>query len=283
MGVEEARLPMAEGDHSTNLPPEGGQRCRNVATVAIRALLDLIEEGAENGQVSLEAVRRIGQAVMSARGPLSSVYAKTQSSCQATFELHALERKRTDFLGRIVTQPFADLLDDHTSGVERKHLAQLFAAVRMMVGEEVYEDLRNRAACAAESHRTPEGPVDWEAFYADPEARAVQEQVLVTMGRSFRRFEPRKDWFLIVMNSNPSTVSLGSSVFVAKKAEDKAVREFTEVNMCKLFRALFASVRPDAFDDVHRRAFTERWGSDPEKIFGVMFVELQALCQQCGA
>jgi hypothetical protein len=274
---------MADGDQGTTLPPEGGRRCRNVVSVAVRALLDLIEESAEDGRVSMDVVRRIGHAVMSAQGPLSSLYTQTQHNCQATFELHAIERKRTDFLGRIVTQPFSELFDDPKSGVERKHLPQLFAAVRMMVGEEVYDDLRAKATDSAEQHRTVEGPVDWESFYADPLTAAVREQVLVTMGRSFRRFEPRKDWFLIVMNSNPSSVSLGSSVFIAKKPEEKAVREFTELNMCRLFKALFASVRPDAFDDSRRRAFTERWGSDPEKIFGVMFVELQALCQQVGA
>lgn len=281
MGVEEVRLPMAASGHTT-LPPEGGRRCRTAVSVAVRALLDLIEESADNGQVSVEAVRRIGHAVISAQGPLSALYTQTQHNCQATFELQAIERKRTDFLGRIVTQPFAELFDDPKSGIERKHLPQLFAAIRMMVGEEVYEDLRTQAATAAERYRTPEGPVEWDAFYADPVTAAVREQVLVTMGRSFRRFEPRKDWFLIVMNSNPSSISLGSSVFIAKKPDDKAVREFTELNMCRLFRALFATVRPDAFDVAHRHAFTERWGSDPEKIFGVMFVELQALCLQVG-
>ena len=46
--------------------------------------------------------------------------------------------------------------------------------------------------------------------------------------------------------------------------------------------ALFADMRPEAFDDARRAAFVERWGSEPEKIFGPLFVELRRLHNHVG-
>lgn len=259
-----------------------GKRCRNSAAVAVRAFLDLLEESSSEGVVTIDTARRIANAIMSAGGPLSTHYVRAEAECDAAFALIRVEKQRVDLFGRLITQPFAHLLREERTGIERKHLPQFFAAVRMMLGEEIHDDLKARCVAVAEHHRTEEGPVAWDAFYADPDAQTVLEHVLVTIARSFRRFEPRKDWFLIVMNSNPSTISLGSNVFVAKKPEDKAVREFSEPNLCRLFKALFAQMRPEHFEAPRRKAFVEKWGSEPDKIFGNVFVELEMLGQQCG-
>ncbi|MGE5505495.1 MAG: hypothetical protein ACM31L_13825 [Actinomycetota bacterium] len=281
MGAEDATPAVIESAVSVSAP-EGGRRCRSTAAVAVRAFLELLEESAVDGQVAVDAARRIAEAIIGAGGPLSTFYSASERACDHQFDLQRIERKRTDHFGRVIAQPFAHLFDQPGAGIERKHLPQFFAAVRMMVGEEVHEEMKARASVLAEGHRTPDNMVDWEAFYDDPLTQGLLEQVLVTIGRSFRRFEPRKDWFLIVMNSNPQAISLASNAFIPKKTEDKAVREFTEVNLCRMFRALFASVHPDTFDKDRRKAFFERWGSDPDKVFGQLFVELQRLCQQVG-
>lgn len=282
MGTHDTRPPATLAGRGTTFVSPSGRRCRATAAVAVRALLDLIDEAAVDGHVSVESARRIGAAVLSASGPLSSHYCRAESSCEAAFELVLVERSRIDTLGRLLTHSFAHLLDDPVAGIERKHLAQFFAAVHMILGEETREALKARCGATADRYRTGEGLVVWDEFYEDDEAALILEQVLVTIARSFRRFDPRKDWFMIVMNSNPSTVSLGSNVFVAKKPEDKVVREFSDIHLCRLFKALFASVRMDTFDDPRRRAFTARWGSEPDKVFGPLFVEMQGLCLQCG-
>jgi hypothetical protein len=282
MDAQGPRTPSAESVAEPAIQHDAGKKCRVTAGISVRAFLDLLEEASVDGLVSMDAARRIGAAILSARGPLAEHYSASENACDAAFTLQRIERQRVDFLGRLIAQPFSYLLDDQAAGIERKHLTQLFAAVRMMVGEETHEDLRHRAALAAERHRTPEAMVDWPAFYEDAEAMAVFEQVLVTIARSFRRFEPRKDWFLIVMNSNPSTVSVAPNVFIAKKPEDKVLREFSEAHMCRLFKALFATHRPETFDPARRKAFTEQWGTEPDKVFGPLFVELLALCNQAG-
>lgn len=281
MGAQEGSPPaQASGGMESGI--ESGARCRRTAGIAVRAFIDLMQEAAVDGWVSLDSVRRIGAAVMAAGGPLAAAYGRAEIGCEATFAMIATERQRVDYLGRLVTARFAQLLDQAGSGIERKNLAQFFSAMRMILGEDVFETLRTRCAVLVEAHRQAEGLVDWEAFYVDPDARLVVEQVLVTMARSFRRFEPRCDWFLIIMNSSPSSISLGSNAFVPKKAEDKVTRSFTEVHLTRLFEALFADMRPEAFDEPRRAAFAERWGTEPEKIFGPLFVELRRLHNQVG-
>ncbi|RAU21737.1 hypothetical protein CU669_12265 [Paramagnetospirillum kuznetsovii] len=276
MGAESA-APAVETDTAMLMREPGGKRCRGVAGVAVRALIDLLDESAHDGAVTMDVVRRIANAVLSARGPLSEYYANWESGCDSAFTLRRIERQRTDFIGRIITQPFATLLDDPDSGIERKNLAQFFAAVRMIIGEEPFEKLRTRANEAAERHRTPECMVAWEDFYRDFDVLNIFETVAVAIARSFRRFEPRKDWFLIIMNSSPSSVSTASNAFIPKKAEDKLTREFNEAQMSRLLLALFSEFRLEAFTPERKAAFMERWGSEPEKVFGPLFVSLLSM------
>lgn len=278
MGAQETAPALDQGGATVPRDP-GGKRCRSVAAVAIMALTDILEESAVDGVVTMDDVRRVARAVLSARGPLGEHYALWEDGCDAAFALRRVEQQRTDFIGRVLARPFSDYFDDRNSGIERKHLPQFFAAVRMIVGEEPYDMLRGRVNRAAERHRNEDGLVDWPGFYADDETRAVFEELLVTIARSFRRFEPRKDWFLIIMNSSPSSVSTASNAFIPKRPEDKVLREFSEAHMVRLFRALFASCRIETFTPERRAAFLEKWGSEPEKVFGPLFVSLAALAQ----
>lgn len=278
MGAQQ-NAPVAEPDSAILMREPGGKRCRGVAGVAVRALIDLLDESAADGTVSMDVVRRIANAVLSARGPLSDYYANWEMGCDSAFTLRRIEQQRTDFIGRIITQPFAPLLDDRESGIERKHLAQFFAAIRLIVGDEPYDSMRTRANEAAERHRTAEGAVAWDDFYRDYDVMQVFETIAVAVARSFRRFEPRKDWFLIIMNSSPSSVSTASNAFIPKKAEDKVTREFSEHQMARLFQALFSQYRLETFTPERKASFMERWGSEPEKVFGPLFVSLAVLDQ----
>ncbi|MGE5545752.1 MAG: hypothetical protein ACM33T_02560 [Solirubrobacterales bacterium] len=274
---ESGGSPAAEG-----LAPESGKRCRDMVGVTIRAFVNLLQDAAIDDKVTMDGVRRIAQAILSAGGPLAVYYARTESMCAATFELAAIGNRRTDYLGRLITEPFAHLLDDPDSGIDRKHLAQFFAAIRMIVGDEAHADLQARATVIAESHRGDQGMIDWDSFHDDPEIRAILEQVQVTVARSFRRFDGRKDWFLLLMNQTMASVSLASNAFVPRKPDDKPPPEFKEEQMARLFDALFQRTRPDGYTTARRDAFVKRWDAPPEKVFGPLHVEILKLKQRAG-
>jgi hypothetical protein len=274
--VTDAPSPDAE---PTGPEPPSGQHCRHVSGVAVRAMLDLIKEIAVDGKVAVADVDRIAQAILSAGGPLGTVYYQQTRTCEDVFNRIAIERQRRDPLGRLVVHPITDLLDTPT-GIERRRLPQFLAAVRMMIGEEVHEQLRARATALATTHRGIDGMIAWDSFHADPEAVLILEQVLVGIAKSFTRFDARRDWFLVVLNANPSAISTGSTSFVALKPEERAQFAFTQGHMARLFDALFVSVHRDNFPSDRVRAFSRRWNVAPEKLFGPLFLEVARLHQK---
>ncbi|MBX9633710.1 MAG: hypothetical protein K2X44_01895 [Magnetospirillum sp.] len=261
---------------------EGGVHCRSMAAQTLKAFLAALERQATGGMVSVEVARRIAAGLVAVDPAMADAFVRSEAQCGATFALANVERQRHDHWARLITRAFAHLLDNPATGMERSHLGQLFTAIRMMLGEDPHTELKNRCAAIAEDHRGADGLIDWSGYYGDARAREVLETVLATMAKSFRRFEPRKDWFLIMMNSTPSSVSLASNAFVARRPEDRSKGQFTEGQLVRLFEAMFEPMRPNHFDADGRAAFTHRMGASPEALFGPFFVELRAMASRHG-
>lgn len=253
-----------------------GAHCREISGTAIQALLRLVDEIAIDGKVSTRDIHKIAKVILAAEGPVAAAYVRREQKCTFAFHRAVIECQRADILGRLVVFPLEEWLDQ-PQGLERKRIAQFLLAVRMMVGEEDHESLRQKAAQLADAHRGSDGFVDWDTFYADPAGTLIIEHVQVALAKSFKRFEPRCDWFLVVMNANPSSVSLSSNAFVQIKPEDRAQFGFTEIHMANVFDALFASVRTEAFTSDRLRVFARRWALSPEKMFGPLFLEIARL------
>lgn len=268
-----------ERDHGAPEERNHGGRCRNIVEVALRALLTLADGKAADGMVSMDELRRIGKAVMDTDGALGSCYSAHASQCIAYFEMIECERHRKDFFGRVVTHPLTHLLIDPASGIERKNLPQFFAAVRMILGEEKNTEFRDLCTGVANELRSGSQEMPWEDFYADARMLAILEEVQVAIAHSFRHFDPRKEWFLVLMNTDPETVSLATNAFVSKKTGDKLTHQFGDTHLVCLFRALFASIRPEHFDEAREAAFVEAHGQSSKSVFGNFFVELTALEQ----
>ncbi|HXP95931.1 MAG TPA: hypothetical protein VN809_04410 [Telmatospirillum sp.] len=277
---------MEQQDHNSGFqqidePLEShGHRCRDVVVLAVRAFLDLLDTTATGDTISVDAVRRIAHAVMNAEGALSTYYDLHAMGCAAFFELVKSERKRTDFYGRVITEPLVPLLNDPTSGIERKNLPQFFSAVRMILGDDVYTEYRDRCIRVANELRGGSNLLLWPEFFLDRRTLDILEETLVTIAHSFKRFTPRMDWFLIVMNTDPKSVSLGSTMFIQRNPDEKLEHAFVEANFVRLFRALFAAVHPEKYDKTERAAFKAKYGAPPETVFGPLFVELAMLDQR---
>lgn len=259
-----------------------GTHCRSMAVQALKAFLAALERHATGGMVSMDHARRTAAALIAADPAMAALFARSEAHCEASFALANVERQRHDHLSRLITRPFAHLLDDPATGLERRHLGQLFAAIRMMLGDDTHAELKGQAAVIADDHRGGDGLIEWDAFYGDRRCRALLETVLAAVAKSFRRFEPRKDWFLIMMNSTPNSVSVGSNAFITRKPEERVKGQFSEVHMVRLFDAMFDPMRPNHFDGASRAAFTDRVGATPESVFGPIFVEIRGMSGRFG-
>lgn len=253
-----------------------GRRCRSMAGLAINQFLDLLERNSAGTSVDFAQARALAARLEAESGP-TPLWARTEGDCHAAFTMANVERMRHNHLGRVVVRHFAHLLDQPSGGLHRAHLQRLFAALRMMLGDEAHAELQAQCAEVAESHRGPDGMVRWEAFHADDRARAVYDRVLVTIAHSFRRFDPRTEWFLIMMNSAPSVVSQNSKAYLARRVEDKPTRPFTEADMLQLFRALFAGMRAEGIDHARLAPYAAPFCTTPEALIEPLFVALDAM------
>jgi hypothetical protein len=254
-----------------------GHRCREAVVLAVRAFLDLLETSATGETIPVEVVRRIAHAVMNAEGALSTYYDLHAMGCSAFFELVKSEQKRTDFFGRVITEPLVPLLNDPTSGFERKNLPPFFSALRMILGDDVYTEYKDRCLRVANELRGGSNLLLWPEFFLDRRTVEVMEGTLVAVAHSFKRFTPRKDWFLIVMNTDPQSLSLGNTFVVPINIDEKPEHAFGEAEFIRLFKALFAPVHPGKFDALRRAAFASKYGATPETLFDPLFADLAIL------
>ena len=252
-----------------------GQNCRRAAGVAIKALAAALEEQAVDGQVAIPVIRRLSDMLSKGPGPLALHYASVEQVCSTNFALQQLGRQRTNYVGRIAVKTFSHLMTDPRSGIERRHLGSFFCALRMILGEEVYCDLQDKCGAIVATLSQQNGMVSWSEFYRHPEIVLTLERIQVSVARTLRRFEPRKDWFLIVMNTAPTSHSLGSRAFIAPSGPSpKSVHDFSEMSLMRLLNAMFANVRPGAMRDEDKAGFIARWGVTVETMFGPLFLEV---------
>jgi hypothetical protein len=234
--------------------------CRQAANMAIRAFVSLLVEAQTDGQIPLASVARIAEIMMAENGPMADFYRRAEAAIRAAGAEAANELKRTDHLNRLIAQPFAFLLDQPDSGIVRRHLPPLFAAIRTLLGEDSYLDMHAATIALTERHRGGDGLIDWPAFHADPVATALLEDVLVALARAFHHFDSRWDWLV--------------SMMAAPGPDGNAPPPVTDRGLAALLLALFADMAAERFDGDRTRAFVARRGVGPEKIFGALFVAL---------
>lgn len=243
--------------------PKAGLRCRAQWEPALRGFLGILERASSNGTISMEQVHRLATAFLRAEGAVGDHFARSENSCREAFAHADMERKRHDHLGRLVARPFASLFANGGTSLDRRHLPQFFTALHMMLGDDIHADLRNRARIVAESYRGKDDSLDWNGFHQDGRSQRILDQVRIFIAKSFRRFETRRDWFLLVMNQAPASTSLASNAFVSRSAEERSVPPFTEVHMLRLLQALFNDCDPASMSR-ERRATLALTGEDAE-------------------
>lgn len=240
---------------------EEGSRCQQMAKMALGIALKRLETEAEGGVISLDQVRTVATRLSSDNALLAACCGKMARDCQADFSAQRFEVLRRNFLGRVVVKPLAALLDDPQNGIERGHLGQFFTALRMMMGNETYDQLASRAEQAALRHRGASGNVEWNGFYDDPDMAEVNETALVAMARAFSRFDVRQDWLLTIMNKTP-----------------KPGLRFERRHMYLLLSTLFAPQRIKLHFGIEaREKFVAKWGEAPEKLFGPVLTGMSGL------
>ncbi len=217
--------------------PVAANPCRDVSQMALEAFTNLLGETAKDGLVDMATVERIAKAVMETGGPLDAHYANAFSKCQLIHDEVSYRQRRIDMLGRVIVEPFCHLFDDPDSDITRQHLTQFQAALRMILGDPVIEELK--AICdevAAENGLPLSGEDEWAAYYADQRSIDVRDRVLIAIAASFKRFETRLEWFLTLMSTDHETESLSSRAFIPRERDHEGPSSFRRHQFLHCFR-----------------------------------------------
>jgi hypothetical protein len=255
--------------------------CQALGEHLLTTFLAAIEEQSHDGVVSIDVVKHIVSVMKDKQGPYAGVFAKTERDCLKEFALIQHDKHRVNYLGRLVVKTFSHLLDK-PQGIPRKFIPQFFIVLKMILGEENHACLQGQ--CLDVINTIPKNDViPWDAFYAHPSSMLILEQVQVSIARTFKRFDPRKAWFLTIMNSSPTSISTSSTSFVVKPNENKPhdkSGEYNDIHFVRMMMAIFNNVRPGTISADFEEQFRQRWNASPKQFFSNIIIELTRMeCQ----
>ncbi len=162
--------------------------CQANASKVIEAILTIAREEAVDGKLDLERLEALASAVRSKE--VRSFYSANYKHCQSANNLTPFTPYREMFLGRVISSPLEALLFATPPVMLRSQLPALFAAVKAMIGDQVFDRLDDTARVVYEEYISKMGrDFVWDPFYADPRIVAIFCETVVRLAEPFAVYE----------------------------------------------------------------------------------------------
>jgi len=146
------------------------------------------------------------------------------------------QERRGDPFRRLLCHPLSELLE--SGDLSRTLLGNYFSFLHLVLGDEQEQLTADCFNLLSDLKADPH--FSWDMFYDEPQVRHMQWRVLMRILDTFKRFEPRRDWFIGLMQNRTHAVSLGAHAFIPlqrNEEEEKASFGTKEFNL--MFNALF--------------------------------------------
>ncbi|MBI5165480.1 MAG: hypothetical protein HY985_16440 [Magnetospirillum sp.] len=227
---------------AARMPVAGPACCETVSATLIGHFSTRLEVEAAKagGSLSAAAIRALAERFLAEeRARFGPLFQRSFDACTEARASRQFEMARRRPFDRILMKRFAHLFpprpgDDGGRGIlSRRVIAGFNLAVDKMIGPMLYEQCQRKCEGILERHRVGSG-FDWERIYADPEAHALANDVLVVVSHYFANFHKRREWFMALVNSHLAAATAG--------AEDERW-QLTESGFAELMHALFADLR----------------------------------------
>lgn len=239
-------------------PGAGPQACAAIANTMIGHFVArlAVEARRTGGVLSVAEIEAIAARFVDAdEARFRKVLERSWRECGEARDSAAWDHARNRPFDRILVKRFAHLLparsgDDGGSQavLSRRMIPGFHLALSMMLGPDLHAQCQRKAQAIVERLRGTEGVADWRRVHADPELRALVNDVLVVVAHHFANFDRRRDWFVDLVNGN-----LGR---VGPEAEDAAWRltpDLFRTLMRALFDDLFQALGANGGADLRRR------------------------------
>jgi transcriptional regulator with XRE-family HTH domain len=245
----------------------GASHIRQTANTLLDAFIAAVEKGFGENRPSAGDLKRLAEALKTSPD-LQPVYEKAFADLRDSVLSQANEAQRVEVFHRLMTHPLDRLLD--SEALSRDALPNFFNFLRLVLGEQV-DALQARCVAIHDELKAAHGDAfTWESFFGDDRAKAVLYRVPARIAETFRRFEPRREWFIGIMQYTPASIGIASNVFVPNRNRESYL--FGTDEFTRMFRHLFAPVRN--LDGADRTLFERELGTAPERVFEPLFKEL---------
>ena len=199
---------MSDEKHEKELDP-GAAIVRGFIYRALEIMArDLQEKMGDGGKLDRDAV---AATLAGMKDPGSTVMGAicraAWQECERLFESEAVKEDRKAPFERLMVWPFAGLLpaggdrDGGEGTVSRRVIPGYMAAIEDIIGPVAFGRNQERCRELVQGIRNKRGGAfTWDDVYADPMARAIVDDVLVSLAMEFQEFEEQRDWFIGLIN-----------------------------------------------------------------------------------
>ncbi len=184
--------------------------CRATFAAAVDLFLQLAKEQSIDGQVSVDGLDLVAQAIQS-DPDIRHKYCDAQfERCSAHMRISINNVPRVNIFGRVISQPFEHLLKRDKPVIATAQLSNFFHAIEHILGRANYERFMERSLRLMERLTTEHGSrFTYEHLYVDEECWDIRWDCLMALAIFFGNFDVRKEWFKRVMQSDPNTPGTG--------------------------------------------------------------------------
>ncbi|MDV7341552.1 hypothetical protein RYZ26_18245 [Terasakiella sp. A23] len=188
--------------------------CRHTFQSAVDLFLQLAKEQAQDGQVSVDTLDFVAQAIQS-DPEVREKYCDAQiERCASHMRMSIRNAPRVNVYGRIISQPFEHLLKNDQPVMASAQLANFFHAIEVILGRAKYETFMERSLRLMENRSRDLGSkFTYMELYKDPECWNIRWDSFMALAGFFGKFTMRKDWYKRVMQSDPETPGTGMGPF----------------------------------------------------------------------
>ncbi|TAN60893.1 MAG: hypothetical protein EPN20_13170, partial [Magnetospirillum sp.] len=189
MASRQPKVAMPSRKPSSKPSEQGPRCCQAVGTTMVGHFATRleVEAGKAGGSLTAAQIRALAlRFVESEQARFGGFYQRAWDDCTLVREAHLLESARRMPFDRILMRRFAHLFpprtgDDGGTGILSRRIIPGFnLAIDKMIGPTLYQQCQQKCEAVVDRHALGRGDGwDWEAVYADADAKALVNDVLV--------------------------------------------------------------------------------------------------------
>lgn len=245
----------------------GPEYLRKTANMVLDALLQAVHEGYAERPISYAELHRIVEGTKTS-ADLDHFYRASFDEMQRVNDEEQRRKSRVNAFGRLVVHP----LEPHfeSGALDRRLIGNFFFFIRSLFGDQL-DEFVEAANAALEEFKASNSLDDWSGFYNDPRMKRIFYLVMARVVKSFRVFDARRDWVIKVMQHDPTSTALSSTVFVERHFDGQAL-PFGDREFHLFFESLIRPLRDLSGED--QKLFVEAVGEESKAVFGDFLGEL---------